>query len=458
MSAPLQAIGRQAPGLAATRERATGAWIHAFILFQIACQLALAFSEIATMRVLARGSVFAVSLALLTVILARRRRTRRHPAAAAAALVVVIVALSLLHPTTNGWLSGGVQAGLYVSILAPLFWVSHVEIDGAGFRRMMLLLWGFYAASAAVGVLQVYFPGSIQPNVSSVIAAREEGYLEGLRIQTASGETIFRPMGLTDIPGGAATGGFYALLIGMPFLLAARRVWMKCACLLGMTLGIMSIYLSQVRSLLVLAAICAAVFSGVLAWERRLVTAGGLVGVLASIALGGFVLASSIGGEAVADRLATLVQAPPGQVYYQSRGHFLESTIYELLPEYPLGAGLGRWGMANAYFGDDANQDATPIWTEIQWTGWLLDGGVPLILAYVAALTVALLAAWRIARGRVGRDLWLWGAVVFAYDVGALAITFNYPLFIGQGGLEFWLLNTTLFAAAETERRRERRG
>ena len=70
---------------------------------------------------------------------------------------------------------------------------------------------------------------------------------------------------------------------------------------------------------------------------------------------------------------------------------------------------------------------------------------------------MALLAAWRIARARVGRELWLWGAVVFAYNVGALAITFNYPLFIGQGGLEFWLLNTTLFAAAETERRRERR-
>src|SRR5207249_4381124 len=134
--------------------------------------------------------------------------------------------------------------------------------------------------SAAVGVLQVYLPGTIQPNVSSVIAAKEEGYLEGLRIQTATGETILRPMGLTDIPGGAAIGGFYALLIGMPFLLAVRRVWMKCACLLGMTLGIMSIYLSQVRSLLVLTAICAAVFSGVLAWERRLVTASRLVVVL----------------------------------------------------------------------------------------------------------------------------------------------------------------------------------
>jgi hypothetical protein len=39
------------------------------------------------------------------------------------------------------------------------------------------------------------------------------------------------------------------------------------------------------------------------------------------------------------------------------------------------------------------------------------------------------------------------GAMVFAYDVGALAMTFNYPIFISQSGLEFWILNACLFAA-----------
>ena len=37
---------------------------------------------------------------------------------------------------------------------------------------------------------------------------------------------------------------------------------------------------------------------------------------------------------------------------------------------------------------------------------------------------------------------------MLAYDVGAVALTFNYPLFIGQGGMEFWLLNAALFTAA----------
>jgi hypothetical protein len=37
--------------------------------------------------------------------------------------------------------------------------------------------------------------------------------------------------------------------------------------------------------------------------------------------------------------------------------------------------------------------------------------------------------------------------LIFAYNIGAIAITFNYALFIGQGGMEFWLLNSSLFVA-----------
>jgi hypothetical protein len=46
--------------------------------------------------------------------------------------------------------------------------------------------------------------------------------------------------------------------------------------------------------------------------------------------------------------------------------------------------------------------------------------------------------------------------MVLAYDVAALATTFNYPLFIGQGGLEFWILNASLFAAWTGTRAKQR--
>jgi hypothetical protein len=149
----------------------------------------------------------------------------------------------------------------------------------------------------------------------------------------------------------------------------------------------------------------------------------------------------------------------PSTVYYSNRGRFLEHTLEEVLPNYPLGAGLGRWGMMYSYFGEEGDPERGPLWAEIQWTAWLYDGGVPLTLAYVAAILVALWWAFRMTRDPLARrtDLWLWASIVFAYDVGALALTFSYPLFIGQSGLEFWVLNAVLFntfVAAHTEARR----
>jgi hypothetical protein len=38
--------------------------------------------------------------------------------------------------------------------------------------------------------------------------------------------------------------------------------------------------------------------------------------------------------------------------------------------------------------------------------------------------------------------------MLFGYDMGAIANTFAYPVFIGQNGLEFWLFNALLYAAA----------
>jgi hypothetical protein len=94
-----------------------------------------------------------------------------------------------------------------------------------------------------------------------------------------------------------------------------------------------------------------------------------------------FTWAVAIGGESTLERLSSLVSDRADAVYQQNRGHFLEDTINVLLPQYPLGAGLGRWGMMNSYFGDKSNPLTQQIWVEIQWTGWLLDGGVPLIIA-----------------------------------------------------------------------------
>jgi hypothetical protein len=174
----------------------------------------------------------------------------------------------------------------------------------------------------------------------------------------------------------------------------------------------------------------------------------GLAAALGAVLQGAFILAVSLGGRGVTDRLNTLVHSDAGTVYYKNRGRFLETTINTFLPQYPLGAGLGRWGMVNHYFGEAAGY----LYVEIQWTGWLFDGGVPLILVYVTALLIATWGCAKVALGRVGAaadSLSVWGAVLVAYNVGTLALCFNYVVFTGTAGVEFWLLNLALLCAAQ---------
>jgi len=430
--------------------RLSGHWLWArnFVLFQFFCQLALLFDLFGSYRVVVRAVAFGSSLALLALL--PRSRARAHPASQAGFWVAAILLLELFHPTTNSLFAGVAQIALYLAILGPLFWVPRLHIDMAGLRQVLLVIFIFHTLSATAGVLQARFPGQFQPNLSTAITSQGRGYLEGLKITLASGQRVFRPMGLTDVPGGAAIAGLYTVLFGIGFYLTSSRRLMRLACLGSITLGLVCLYLSQVRSLLVITAISVLAFCGLLFWQKRTTRLFVLSGLLLALIALSFTYAVSIGGKSVTRRMSSLVDERPGSVYYKNRGIFLEETVNVLLPQYPLGAGLGRWGMMNAYFGDDTDPERGPIYAEIQWTGWLLDGGIPLIIAYVAALFIALLMAMKIALNRNIGDLYIWGGIVLAYSAGALATTFNYALFIGQGGMEFWLLNGLLFAAART--------
>jgi hypothetical protein len=433
------------------------AWAYGFLAFLIACQLALAFTDLASVRLVARAGSFGASIVIGATLFMRRGAP--HPAAWPASIALAVVTLSLLHPTTNGLMSGVAQVALYFAVLGPLFWVPRLRFDTATFRGAVLLIWLFGTASATLGVLQTYFPGEFQPNLSTVIAERDEAMLDGLRIVTSTGEQVFRPMGLTDVPGGAAIGGFYAVVFGMGFLLNARRLSTRTLCAVAMCVGMTTLYLSQIRSMVVLAVLCGVTLLAVLVWRRHVTKVVLLAAVLGAVVVIAFVFSLSIGGDSVASRVSTLAEESPAHVYYENRGFFLQYTIEELLPLYPLGAGLGRWGMTNAYFGGNVPPDRAPIFVEIQWTGWLLDGGVPLVAISVVTLAFAVVAAAVIARRYTAgahAELGLWAALVVAYDVGICALTFNYPFFASQQGMEFWLVNAALFATAAGEARARR--
>ncbi|MFL5348761.1 MAG: hypothetical protein ACJ8AT_28530 [Hyalangium sp.] len=419
--------------------------VTGFLCLQIVCQLALLVEAISAIRVVVRILMFGVSLALLVLVPGRRLR---HPATPFLIASMSITALNMFNPGTNSVLAGAAQLGIQLAILGPLFWVTRLRIDAATFRRTLALLFLFNAANAATGVLQVYFPGRFQPALSTAIGNMGEEYTNSLQFETATGERVFRPFGLTDAPGGAATGAFYAVLLGAGFLISSRGGLVRALSVGGIFLGVVSLYLCQVRAIALMLLVCLLAIAAVLALSGRLLRLTKLLAVVGGLAVLGIGWATSVGGDAAMARWNSLVEKDAADVYYNNRGYFLEGTLNYFVPEYPLGAGLGRYGMANAYFGDNSDPSRSSLWAEIQWTAWVFDGGVLVLLLYPLALLATALWTFRLAlrREELG-ELWLWGTLIFAYDLGAIALTFSYPFFMSQAGMEFWLLNAALFGA-----------
>ena len=446
-AAPLEQL-ESAP-FARRPEPKPGYWVQGFIALLLVCQVLLLFEGIGGLRMLVRAAAFGASLALLVFL---RGPGGRHPAAPFGVGIVAMMLLGLAHPGTTNLTAGAAQAAMYLAVLGPLFWAARLRMDVRTLSQALFILWGFHTVSATLGVLQVMFPGQFQPALSTIVTSKGKGYLESLMIVTASGVKVFRPMGLYDVPGAAAVSSMYAILLGTGFLLTRRGPWMAAVSVGSMGLGMTCLYLSQVRSALVMTMISLVALAGLLAVRREggkllrlAVTVGGVIAL-------GYTAAMTLAGPAVTRRLATLAAGRPAQVYYQNRGGFLEDVFTDLMPRYPLGAGLGRWGMMAAYFGKPADAGSS-LWVEIQWAGWMVDGGIPLTFLYAAAMATALITAWKVSRRarEAGNDeLAFWASLVLAYSVGLCALTFSYPVFIGQPGMEFWLLNTALFGAARS--------
>lgn len=406
-----------------------------FLTVLIVCQLGLLFPSLAGLRVAWRMGAFLTSLALWLLV---PGKTRRFAATVTALWVLALLALEIIVPTHNTWLSAIAEFAMSAAVLAPLFWVSRLYLDYRAFRLAILVLWLFYFASACFGLLQVAYPGRFQPAVSPVIEGMGAG-IEGLKIYLPNGREIFRPLGLTDTPGGAGLAGMWTILLGLGLLFTERRWTLRALSVAGMVAGMMCIYLCQVRVQLVVVTVWIAALLALFLWRRmwrQLAITSGLVGAIVAASI---VLTLSVGGQGIFARYATLTSAPT-KTYATSRGEFLQRTIHNDLPEYPLGAGMGRWGMMSYYFGSDhVPADRSRLYVEIQFTGWVLDGGAPLVALYLTMIGLAMAAAYRIAR-RPG-PLRYWAVILLAFDIGMVAMSFDYTPFTGDSGLEFWFLN-----------------
>jgi len=435
-----------------SKARSSQTAIYAFLAVQFLSSAVLVIEAVGEVRVYLRAIGFASALGMFFV-LGGLPVYKVYPVRSTATIFVTILSLGLFHPNANTFNAGMMSLLINLAIWSPAFWCCHVAGNATFMRRVMLFFWITSLMSSVVGMLQVYDPDRFAPAPEFVRKITGVA-IDGLMVTLADGRQVFRPMGLSDSPGGASTAGAFAVIFGLFIAVSEKNLLLRLTGLAGCIVGMFCIYLCQVRSVFVMTLIGVAVFVLLMLLRGRLKRLSFLILAVPVVLSGGFIWATSVGGRGVTDRLDTLTEQPAGDVYYKNRGHFVEETLTQSLFEYPLGAGLGRWGMSMSYFGDPNLPNSQSLWAEIQITGWLYDGGLPLIVVgYLAVLYVCYLTA-KIAIYSSNPRIADMAAAISSLNLSLLAVTFNYSVFISQMGITFFLLNGLLYMSAGGGRQR----
>jgi hypothetical protein len=357
----------------------------------------------------------------------------------------------IFHPTTNSLIAGAAQVMLYLCVMAPLFWVPSLVRDSRHLVRLLSILLVCNGINAAVGILQVYDPDRWMPaEISKVVM---ESYdISSLSYTRSDGKVIIRPPGLSDSPGAVCGPSFVAALLGLSFCVSPISAWKKGLCLAFGLAGITAIYLSLVRTSLLIVAGSLLIYLGTLVLQNNLRKAAWFLVLISTIAFLSFSGAVLLGGESIVKRFETLIEDDPITVYYSAgRGGQLEGAFTNYLFDYPLGAGLGRWGMMRYYFGNPWSRHSPALWAELQFPAWILDGGIILTVLYCSALLATALYEYRLACAPGNSSLSSWAAIVFAINGGTLGLIFGFTPFTTQIGMQYWFLAGALAGAARAE-------
>lgn len=430
-------FGTPAPQMVAVRRAIPWGFAEFFVISQTALPALLYFPGTQPMRQTIRVSAFVISLAAFGWwLVSNTERRSPHRAAPWLAGATGVLAMMIFHPTTSNLYGGLAHAALYFAVMAPFFWAPAFVSTPEHLARLIGLLLICNGANAVVGVLQVYAPDTFMPAELSRMITESAFGLGPVSYRGPDGQIIVRPPGLFDSPGAVAGPGMFAALIGVVFGLSAMPLWIRAGAFACSAAGVAAIYLTHVRISLVTTILMFVGYAFALTAQGRVKKAtsiwvfGGALGALA------FAIALSLGGDSIADRFMTLFAGDPVSLYRGSRGALLEESLSETIFRYPFGAGLARWGMAAAYYGSGGG-----LWAEIQVTGWIIDGGIPLLVLYGGALGLVLMSQLHVARmthqdARVAAC----AAVVFALSLGPIGMVISFTPFVTQIGIQFWFL------------------
>lgn len=430
-----------------------------FIVSQAFMFAILFIPGVSMVRLLTKVVCFVTSLLAFYLVWRRggmRERTYSFKACGMIAVLLGLLSLMIVHPGTNSPISGLADIVLWTSTYCVAFWATASLRYANQLQRVFLLIFLINSTSALLGIGQFYKPNIFLPPSIGVL---EAGGLSALipYYTLDDGTQVLRPCGMTDSPGAAAPAGVIAAIMGVVVMSSHLPMWQR---MLGLALALPGgtvIYLTQVRTaiLMVVLSMTALVFVMALQnrWSR--VVQIGLAGMV--VILGGFMWAAKEGGKSIIDRYMTLVQDSPTEVLTKSsRGQITSHTLGTMVFEVPLGAGLGRYGQVYGYFGNWAYGDM--IWVETQIAAWLIDGGIPVLLLGFATCIYALYDSLRVARTCPSSQIAHWAAGVFAINLSIFFSCFGQMPFLTNTGQQFWLLAGMTHAADRWIRHQRRRG
>ena len=421
-------------------------WLECFIPILFLLNGLLLLPGVQPLRFAIRATPYLASLASLALI-RKNPRAPFIPGGLAMQLVLVLLVLNLFHPATQ--IKAGIAQVLFqLAILAPAFWgATLIQSD----RRLIRVLWILWAANmigTAVGLLQIYYPDQFLPAEFSAEASAS--WLHSLTFTSPSGRILVRPPGLSDLPGGGAMAGSLTAILGFAFsALRSTGVWIRLICFASALAGVSVLYLTQVRSLTLMTVLAILLLLLFGLQQGRIWNRGWMSGAAVALIVGSFVWAVAMGGDKVRDRFENIGDKGVAASYDESRGWFWRYTFGEGLAKYPLGAGPGRWGMMGIYFSDPNRPDSPPLWAEIQPTGWLYDGGVPMWLLYGGGLAASMLFLYRIARSSsYGTAVPFAATLIFCVNCNIIGASFSGPAFNTTMGLQYWLMVALVYGAA----------
>jgi hypothetical protein len=440
----------QAPGMVAGQSRVAWGFPELFVISQTALPAMLYLPGTQGFRLPLRFSAFGISLAAFVWWqLQSEHRAPPHRAYPWVGAVMGLLALMLSSPYTGSLLGGLAHMMVYFAVMSPLFWAPVFVRTPEHLARLLGILLICSGINSAVGVLQVYDPGRWMPaELSRVVTEGSKG-LGAVTYTGPNGQTIVRPPGLFDTPGAVAGPGMFAALLGVIFGLSPIASWKRAGSFLLAGAGIAAIYLSQVRISLVVTLLMFGIYAAMLVFQKRVARATAFTVLAGSVVVISFIVAVTLGGESVLARFMTLFADDPLAVYYRARGVQLDITFSQLLYDYPLGAGLGRWGMAAGYFGTSG---LPGLWAEIQITGWMIDGGILMIVLYTGALVSSAASQYRLAMHAQYPRVAVCAGVVFAANLGIAAMVFSFTPFVTQIGIQYWFLAGALHGVASSYR------